>query len=86
MVRLNAKENERTISNGAHLGCRLSRDSLLAVQTIENKTFRVNCVSEMFSPDEKSRRASAGKHSAEIATDGACANDRDSRPFSSFAH
>jgi hypothetical protein len=40
----------------------------------------------MFSPDEKSGRASAGKHSAEIATDRACANDRDSRPFSSFAH
>jgi hypothetical protein len=40
----------------------------------------------MFSPDEKRGRASAGKHSAEIATYGACANDRDSRPFSSFTH
>jgi hypothetical protein len=56
------------------------------VQFIENKTFRVNCVSEVFSPDENSRRASAGKHSAEIPTYRACAYDCNSRPFSSFAH
>jgi hypothetical protein len=56
------------------------------VQFIENKTFRVNCVSEVFSPDENSRRASAGKHSAEIPAYRACAYDRNSRPFSSFAH
>jgi hypothetical protein len=56
------------------------------VQFIENKTFRVNCVSEMFSPDKNSWRASAGKHSAEIATYRPCAYDRNSRPFSSFAH
>jgi hypothetical protein len=40
----------------------------------------------MFSPDEKSGRASAGKHSAEIATYRARAHDRNPRPLSSFAH
>jgi hypothetical protein len=56
------------------------------VQFIENKTFRNNCVSEMFSPDENRGRASAGKHSAEIATYRTRAYDCNSRPFSSFAH
>jgi hypothetical protein len=40
----------------------------------------------MFSPDKNSRRASAGKHSTEIATHRTSAYDRNSRPFSSFAH
>jgi hypothetical protein len=56
------------------------------VQFIENKTFRVNCVSEVFSPDENSWRARAGKHSAEITTYCARAYDCNSRPFLSVAH
>src|SRR5215831_7594054 len=56
------------------------------MQCIENKPFRVNCVSKMFSPDENSGRASAGKHSAEIPTYRARAYDCNTRPFSGFAH
>jgi hypothetical protein len=56
------------------------------VQSIENKTFRVNGVSEVFSPDENRGRACAGKHAAEIAAYRARAYDCSSRPFSSFAH
>jgi hypothetical protein len=56
------------------------------VQFIENKTFQVNCVSEVFSSDENSGRARAGKHSAEIPTYRARAYDCNSRPFSSVAH
>jgi hypothetical protein len=56
------------------------------VQCIEKKAFGVNCVSELFSPNENSRRASAGKHSAEIPTYRSGAYHCNSRPFLSFAH
>src|SRR5207249_6157640 len=61
--RFDAEKDERTISNSTHLDCRPSPDSLLTVQFIENKAVRVNCVSEVSSPDENSGRARAGKHS-----------------------
>jgi hypothetical protein len=86
IVRFDAEKDERAISNSAHLDCRRSPDSLLAVQFIEDKAFRVNCVSEVFSPDENRRRTRASKHSAEIPTYRARAYDCNSRPFSSFAH
>jgi hypothetical protein len=56
------------------------------MQFIEDKAFRVNCVSEVFSSNENCGRIRAGKHSAEISTYRACADDCHSRPFSSFAH
>jgi hypothetical protein len=86
IVGFDAEKDERAISNGTHLDCCRCPDSLLAVQFIEDKAFRVNCVSEVFSPDENYGRTRAGKHSAEISTYRACADDCHSRPFSSFAH
>src|SRR5215211_1492010 len=86
IVGFDAEQNERAISNGAHLNRRGGFDSLLAFRFVENKTLRVNCVSEALPSDENHRRASAGKHSAEIPTYRARSYDCNSRPFSSFAH
>src|SRR4030095_6074883 len=46
----------------------------------------ITCINKVFSSDENSRRASAGKHSAEIPTHRAGAYDCNPRPFSSLAH
>jgi hypothetical protein len=86
VVRFNAKQNQRAISNGAHLGCRLGPDSLLRFQFIENETFRINRVSEMFSPDENSRRTRAREHASEVATNCTRSYYRDSWPFVKVTH
>ena len=86
VVCFHAKKNYRTIPNRAHLDCRRHRDSLLALQFIENKAFGINCVSEMFSTDENSRRARTGKHATKITTHSARAYDCNSWPFFNFAH
>jgi hypothetical protein len=86
IVRFNAEKNQRAISNGAQVGRRVGPDSFLALQFINDQTFRTNRVSEMFSSDENSRRARAGEHSTKIPAHCASADDCNSRPFSRFAH
>jgi hypothetical protein len=55
-----AKQNQRAISDRAHIGGRRACDSLLAFRFVQNKTFRVHGVHEMFSPDENSWCARPG--------------------------
>ena len=62
------------------------RDALLAVRFIENKTVRINCIDEPFSPNENCRRARADEHPTEVTANGAGTDNRDSRPLSNFAH
>src|SRR5205085_1409128 len=86
IVCFEAKKNQRAILNRAHLDTCLDRDSLLALRFVENKAFRINCVSEMLSPDENSRRARACEHSAKITSYRTRAYHCNSRPIWSFAH
>jgi hypothetical protein len=63
------------------LSCRFGSDSLLAFRFIQKKTVRIHCVSEMFSPDENSRRARTGEHSPEITAHRAGTDNCNSRPI-----
>ena len=86
IVCLDAKKNQRAISDGAHIDRGINLDSLLVIGLIENKTSRGNRVGEMFSPNEDRRCARAGEHSTKIASHRAGADHCNSWPLWSFAH